>query len=48
MSRETGGSSGGSQRDGLLGSAFEALIGALYLDADLKAVAGPGWRPQRG
>ena len=30
--------SGGSQRDGLLGSAFEALIGALYLDADLKAV----------
>lgn len=31
-------SSGGSQRDGLLGSAFEALIGALYLDGDLKAV----------
>lgn len=30
--------SGGSQRDGLLGSAFEALIGALYLEADLKAV----------
>jgi ribonuclease-3 len=31
-------SSGGSQRDGLLGSAFEALIGALYLDAGLSAV----------
>lgn len=30
--------SGGSQRDGLLGSAFEALIGALYLDAGLGAV----------
>ncbi|MEO7841819.1 MAG: ribonuclease III [Anaerolineales bacterium] len=30
--------SGGGQRDGLLGSAFEALIGALYLDSDLKAV----------
>jgi ribonuclease III len=29
---------GGSQRDGLLGSTFEALIGALYLDAGLKAV----------
>ena len=29
---------GGNDRDGLLGSAFEALIGALYLDADLKAV----------
>lgn len=31
-------STGGSQRDGLLGSAFEALIGALYLDAGLEAV----------
>lgn len=31
-------SSGGSERDGLLGSAFEALIGALYLDAGLRAV----------
>jgi ribonuclease-3 len=31
-------SSGGSKRDGLLGSAFEALIGALYLDAGLNAV----------
>ncbi len=31
-------SSGGSERDTLLGSAFEALIGALYLDAGLKAV----------
>ena len=30
--------SGGGQRDGLLGSAFEALIGALYLDSGLKAV----------
>jgi len=30
--------SGGSQRDGLLGSLFEALIGAIYLDAGLKAV----------
>ena len=30
--------SGGSQRDGLLGSTFEALIGALYLDSGLKAV----------
>ena len=30
--------SGGGQRDGLLGSLFEALIGALYLDAGLKAV----------
>ncbi|HET9913553.1 MAG TPA: ribonuclease III [Anaerolineales bacterium] len=30
--------SGGRQRDGLLGSLFEALIGALYLDAGLKAV----------
>jgi len=29
---------GGSQRDGLLGSAFEALIGALYLDQGLAAV----------
>ncbi len=31
-------SSGGRHRDNLLGSAFEALIGALYLDAGLKAV----------
>jgi ribonuclease-3 len=31
-------SSGGNARDTLLGSAFEALIGALYLDAGLKAV----------
>ena len=31
-------SSGGSDRDGLLGSAFEALIGALYLEAGLGAV----------
>jgi ribonuclease-3 len=30
--------SGGSQRDGLLGSTFEALIGALYLDSGLNAV----------
>jgi ribonuclease-3 len=30
--------SGGLSRDGLLGSAFEAVIGALYLDAGLKAV----------
>jgi ribonuclease III len=30
--------SGGRQRDGLLGSLFEALIGALYLDAGLVAV----------
>jgi ribonuclease-3 len=30
--------SGGRQRDGLLGSLFEALIGALYLDAGLAAV----------
>jgi ribonuclease-3 len=29
---------GGSHRDGLLGSTFEALIGALYLDAGLGAV----------
>jgi len=29
---------GGSHRDGLLGSTFEALIGALYLDAGLTAV----------
>jgi ribonuclease-3 len=31
-------SMGGGERDGLLGSAFEALIGALYLDAGLSAV----------
>lgn len=31
-------SSGGSARDTLLGSAFEALVGALYLDAGLEAV----------
>jgi ribonuclease-3 len=31
-------SSGGYDRDNLLGSAFEALIGALYLDAGLIAV----------
>jgi ribonuclease-3 len=31
-------SSGGKERDTLLGSAFEALIGALYLDAGLGAV----------
>ncbi|MGB8984383.1 MAG: ribonuclease III [Anaerolineales bacterium] len=31
-------SSGGRQRDGLLGSLFEAIIGALYLDAGLEAV----------
>ena len=31
-------SSGGSKRDGLLGSTFEALIGALYIDAGLVAV----------
>src|SRR5512142_1734849 len=30
--------SGGRERDGLLGSLFEALIGALYLDAGLGAV----------
>jgi len=30
--------SGGNRRDGLLGSAFEALIGAIYLDAGLPAV----------
>jgi ribonuclease-3 len=30
--------SGGRQRDGLLGSLFEALIGALYLDAGLEQV----------
>jgi ribonuclease-3 len=30
--------SGGRQRDGLLGSLFEAVVGALYLDGDLKAV----------
>ncbi len=30
--------SGGSRREGLLGSAFEALIGALYLDSGLDAV----------
>jgi ribonuclease III len=31
-------SSGGNNRDNLLGSTFEALIGALYLDAGLTAV----------
>jgi len=31
-------SSGGNDRDNLLGSAFEALIGALYLDSGLSAV----------
>ncbi len=30
--------SGGREREGLLGSTFEALIGALYLDAGLPAV----------
>lgn len=30
--------SGGRQRDGLLGSLFEAVIGALYLDGGLTAV----------
>ena len=30
--------SGGHSRDGLLGSTFEALVGALYLDAGLDAV----------
>jgi ribonuclease-3 len=30
--------SGGRERDGVLGSTFEALIGALYLDAGLTAV----------
>jgi ribonuclease-3 len=30
--------SGGNDRDGLLGSLFEALVGALYLDAGLGAV----------
>ncbi len=31
-------SSGGTKRDNLLGSAFEALIGALYLDSGLDTV----------
>ena len=31
-------SMGGHERDGLLGSAFEALIGALYLDSGLRGV----------
>ena len=31
-------STGGSERDGLLGSTFEAVIGALYLDSGLAAV----------
>ena len=31
-------SSGGSKRDGLLGSTFEAIVGALYLDAGLVEV----------
>ncbi len=30
--------SGGRERDGLLGSTFEAVIGAMYLDAGLPAV----------
>ena len=30
--------SGGHSRDGLLGSTFEAVVGALYLDAGLSAV----------
>lgn len=30
--------SGGRERDGVLGSAFEAIVGALYLDAGLSAV----------
>jgi ribonuclease-3 len=30
--------SGGRERDGLLGSTFEALIGAMYLDSGLPAV----------
>lgn len=29
---------GGSHRDALLGSVFEAVIGAIYLDSDLRAV----------
>lgn len=29
---------GGNRRDGLLGSTFEALVGALYLDSGLSAV----------
>jgi ribonuclease-3 len=32
--------SGGRERDGVLGSAFEAVIGALYLDAGLSVVEG--------
>ncbi len=31
-------SSGGHQRDGLLGSTFEAVVGALYLDSGLGSV----------
>ena len=31
-------SSGGHERDGLIGSAFEAVVGALYLDSGLGAV----------
>src|SRR5512134_1112081 len=31
-------STGGKERDGLLGSAFEALVGALYLDSGLLPV----------
>jgi ribonuclease III len=31
-------SSGGYERDNLLGSTFEALLGALYLDSDLEKV----------
>ena len=30
--------SGGRERDGVLGSAFEAVVGALYLDAGVTAV----------
>jgi ribonuclease-3 len=30
--------SGGRERDGVLGSAFEALVGAMYLDSDLRVV----------
>jgi ribonuclease-3 len=33
-------SSGGRERDSVLGSAFEAVIGAIYLDSGLNAVRG--------